>query len=137
MDLIYLISSVVAWIIAMEMNSSQDTIWSSLNMTKTQNDKLHSLDAVAVAVLGFVIALGYKGFTIESLLLGLFFFFARAQYFSWRMNMKRKKKGINITWFHLGANWWDNIFKGNEKLYFIVGFAAMPTILFWLFKEYV
>jgi len=136
-EMIYLLGSIFIWLLVMEMNSSQDAIWSDYVKDKKDNDKLHSFDAVAIAALGVLLAYGYKGFDLESLRLALFFFLARAAYFSWRMNLKRIKRGIKITWHHLGSNWWDNIFKGNEKLYFIVGLTGMLATIYWLIFPYV
>jgi len=120
----------------MEMNSSQDVIWSSPMLPKNYRDALHNLDAVQMAALGFALAFAYRGFAIESFLLGLFFFFARSGYFSWRMNLKRIKKGTNISWYHLGQNKWDKLFHSSPKLYFAVCFLGMLSCVIWLFKEY-
>lgn len=130
--MVELIVIVVVWILAMEMNSSQDVIWSVPRLTKDERDKLHSLDAVQMAALGFALAFAYRGISVEGLLLGLFCFFSRSGYFSWRMNLKRGK-----DWYHLGSGWWDSIFNGSSKLYFITCFLGMISTLIWLFKEYV
>jgi len=132
-DLIYLASSVAVWILVMEMNSSQDAVWSKYVKDQGDNDKLHLWDAIGIAALGILIAFGYRGVSIESFTLGLFFFFSRAGYFSWRMNMKRN----HVGWNHLGNRGWDKIFNGHNTLYFITCFVGMAGCLTWLFKEYV
>jgi len=135
--MVELIISILVWILAMEMNSSQDIIWSNPCLEKKERDWLHNLDAVQMAALGFALAFAYRGIAIESFLLGLFFFFARSGYFSWRMNMKRIKRGIKISWYHLGQNKWDKLFHGSPKLYFTVCFLGMLSCMIWLFKEYI
>jgi hypothetical protein len=135
--MVELIISIVVWIVAMELNASQDVIWSSPRLLKQQIDALHVLDGFQIAAIGIALAYSYKGASLESFILGVFFFFARCGYFSWRMNMKRKRKGTKISWYHLGQNWWDKLFHGSPKLYFIVCFLGMPSCIIWLSKEYI
>lgn len=127
-----LILAVLVWILAMEMNSNQDVIWSDPRLTQKERDNLHRWDAIQVASLGIAMAFLYSGISIESFLLGLFFFFARCGYFSWRLNHKREKE-----WYHLGKGWWDSMFNRSPKLYFITCFLGMFSTLLWLLKEYV
>lgn len=134
-DLIYLIGCIVVWVLVMEMNSNQDAIWSFYVKDKMHNRKLHRYDAVAIAALGIILAFGYRGVTIESVILGLFFFFMRSGYFSWRMNMKRLPK--RMPWNHLGSTGWDSLFQGNNTVYFLTCFAGIVSSLIWLLKEYV
>lgn len=118
------------------MNSSQDILWSIGAVPKKSRDKLHRLDALQMGALGLALAFSYRGLAIESFLLGLFFFFSRSGYFSWRMNLKRIKDGIKISWYHLGENKWDKLFHSSPKLYFITCFLGMFATAFWLLKEY-
>jgi hypothetical protein len=121
----------------MEMNSGQDAIWSDYVKDKKDNDKLHNFDAIAIAALGLVLAYGYNGFTIESLRLLIFLFLGRSHYFAWRLNLKRIRRGINIKWYHLGGGWWDKLFEGNEKIYFVVGLIGIFADLYWTIRAYV
>ena len=132
-----LILSIASWTLFMEMNSSQDKIWSNSNISKLNKDRLHNLDAIGVFFLGITIAFLYNGFSVESSLLALFFLFSRSGYFSWRMNMKRIKDGVNIKWNHLGDGRWDRTFKGNETLYFILCFSGMIATIFLLTLEFI
>jgi len=131
-----LIIPIAAWMIFMEMNSSQDAIWSNSNITVKNKDRLHNQDAFGVFFIGIALAYAYKGISLDSLALALFFFFSRSGYFSWRLNMKRIKAGLQIKWNHLGKGRWDKIFRGFPTTYFIACFLGMTLTLIYLLWSY-